>query len=390
MTPITPRGRRTSRTRLSAVTAFASRPSSRLPSSAAFRQYWTSSSTSSLDSASGFPWSSVNVCTRLSRRRSTSSATRCSAAARSNALRRAQPVAASFAAAIARRASSRPPRWTVPIVSPVAGDSASNVSPDSAVVHSPAMNKSCPAGRLVVDHDAHQVADRDDSDRRVAFEHREVPEAAVEHDRRRMSGAFGRLDGLRIVGHPRADLRARDLAGRDGAEYVALGEDSRQALTVEDEGGADTSVVHLGGRLGQRLGRLDGQESRRHDVANRVHQSPSSFLRRSTKAFRSASTASSISGFSYSSSVLCQISLARAAVSWAPFFFQRSKFSVVAATVRKKHSRKRSRVCAAPRKWPPWPTSWCAEYASDSSSIRSGSNAACSIRSCSTSTTNFS
>ena len=38
ITPITPRGRRTSRTRFPGVNEFASRPSSRLPSSAAFRQ----------------------------------------------------------------------------------------------------------------------------------------------------------------------------------------------------------------------------------------------------------------------------------------------------------------------------------------------------------------
>ena len=38
MTPITPRGRRTSRTRFPGVKEFARRPSRRLPSSAAFRQ----------------------------------------------------------------------------------------------------------------------------------------------------------------------------------------------------------------------------------------------------------------------------------------------------------------------------------------------------------------
>jgi len=42
----------------------------------------------------------------------------------------------------------------------------------------------------------------------------------------------------------------------------------------------------------------------------------------------SSSRPASIGGFSYSESVFFQISLARAAVSLAPFFFQRSKFSV--------------------------------------------------------------
>ena len=171
ITPMTPRGRRRRRTRLPEEVELGRRPSSRFASSAAPRQYWTSSSTSSRDSASGFPWSSVSVWTRPSWRRSTWSATRCIAAARSNALARAQSPAARFAAPIARRASSRPPCWTAPIVSPVAGDSASNVSPDSAVVHSPAMNNSGSAGRFVVDHDAHEVTDREDPDRRAAVDH---------------------------------------------------------------------------------------------------------------------------------------------------------------------------------------------------------------------------
>src|SRR5436190_16659544 len=61
-------------------------------------------------------------------------------AARSNAVVRDHAAAASFAAAIARRASSRDPRGTSPSVSPVAGDSAVNVSPDSAPVQAPATN----------------------------------------------------------------------------------------------------------------------------------------------------------------------------------------------------------------------------------------------------------
>ena len=55
ITPITPRGRRTSSTRLPGEIEFGRRPSSRLPSSAALRQYCTSSSTSSRASLTGLP-----------------------------------------------------------------------------------------------------------------------------------------------------------------------------------------------------------------------------------------------------------------------------------------------------------------------------------------------
>ena len=99
ITPTTPRGRRTSITRLPGENELGSSPPSRLASSAAIRQYSTSSSTSSNASArSGLPWSSVSVRASSSRRDSMMSPTACIFAARSNAVSRAQP-----SAALARR-----------------------------------------------------------------------------------------------------------------------------------------------------------------------------------------------------------------------------------------------------------------------------------------------
>src|SRR6185437_2287545 len=63
-------------------------------------------------------------------------------AARSNAVSRAQPSAAPRAAAIAARASSRSPSGTAPIVSPVAGLDADDVSPVALGRHAPPMNMS--------------------------------------------------------------------------------------------------------------------------------------------------------------------------------------------------------------------------------------------------------
>src|SRR5436189_134674 len=66
-----------------------------------------------------------------------SPATRSMAAARSNADRAAQSREAAFAAAIARRASSRVPSGTVPSDSPVAGLVASMRAPDSDSLQAP-------------------------------------------------------------------------------------------------------------------------------------------------------------------------------------------------------------------------------------------------------------
>src|SRR5712691_8555015 len=61
-------------------------------------------------------------------------------AARSNAVRRDHGSAARFAAPIANCASLRPPCGTSAITSPVAGESAVNVSPLSEPVHRPSTN----------------------------------------------------------------------------------------------------------------------------------------------------------------------------------------------------------------------------------------------------------
>ncbi len=144
ITPTTPRGRRTSITRLPGENEFGSSPPRRLASSAAIRQYSISSSTSPNASArSGLPWSSVSVRARPSRRDSIRSPTACILAARSNAVSRAQPSAAPRAASIARCASPRSPCGTVAITSPFAGLVASNVSPLALGCQLPPKNICC-------------------------------------------------------------------------------------------------------------------------------------------------------------------------------------------------------------------------------------------------------
>ena len=144
ITPTTPRGRRTSITRLPGENEFGSSPPRRLASSAAIRQYSTSSATSSNASArSGLPWSSVSVRASSSRRASIRSPIACILAARSNAVSRAQPSAAPRAASIARLASPRSPCGTVAISSPVAGLVASNVSPLALACQLPPTNICC-------------------------------------------------------------------------------------------------------------------------------------------------------------------------------------------------------------------------------------------------------
>ena len=68
---------------------------------------------------------------------------------------------------------------------------------------------------------------------------------------------------------------------------------------------------------------------------------------------------------------------------------QRSKLSVVATVGRQKHSRKRSSVCSAPKKWPPWPTSTWAPNARLSSSTSIGVNCRSMRSRISASATNF-
>src|SRR5919204_4600642 len=141
MAPTTPLGTRCTNTRFAASTDGGMIPSIRVESAAAMSKYAISSSTSSCASArSGFPWSSVSVRARSSRRRSTSSAIRFMTAARSNADRRAHPSQARLAPAMARRASSLVPSGTDAMTSPVAGLVASKTAPLSEATHWPSMN----------------------------------------------------------------------------------------------------------------------------------------------------------------------------------------------------------------------------------------------------------
>ena len=133
-----PRGTRYASTRFEASWDGGIDPSSRVQSAAAIRQYSISSSTSPYASlCSGLPWSSVSTRASSSRRSAISSATRSIAAARSNADRVAQSREAAFAAAIARRTSSRVPSGTVPSDSPVDGLDASIRAPDSDSLQAP-------------------------------------------------------------------------------------------------------------------------------------------------------------------------------------------------------------------------------------------------------------
>ena len=144
ITPTTPRGRRASITRLPGENEFGSSPPRRLASSAAIRQYSTSSSTSSNASArSGLPWSSVSVRARLVAARLDQVADRVHLR---RALERGQPRPAVGGAA--RRvdralASPRSPCGTVAITSPVAGLVASNVSPLALGCQLPPTNICC-------------------------------------------------------------------------------------------------------------------------------------------------------------------------------------------------------------------------------------------------------
>ena len=129
ITPITPRGRRTSSTRLPGVNELASRPSSRFPSSAAFRQYGDEL----LDLV-------VRLVQRLALVERQGVRERLApfldlvgdAMHERGALERRRPrprVGGALAASIARCASSRSPCGISAIVSPVTGESAVNVAP---------------------------------------------------------------------------------------------------------------------------------------------------------------------------------------------------------------------------------------------------------------------
>src|SRR3954453_8069175 len=99
---------------------------------------------------------------------------------------------------------------------------------------------------LVVDDDAHEVADGDDPDGdAAAIEHGQVAKAAVDHHRGCLAGRLGGVDRLGVACHPRCDVRALHRSSGDCAEHVTLGEDSRDVVAGEHERGTYGAVVHL-------------------------------------------------------------------------------------------------------------------------------------------------
>jgi hypothetical protein len=73
--------------------------------------------------------------------------------------------------------------------------------------------------------------------------------------------------------HPLADARLRGSGALgDGAQQVALGDDSHDAHHVlDDDHRTDVGVVHLLGGLADRVRRLDGEDVLRHQVFDRRH-----------------------------------------------------------------------------------------------------------------------
>ena len=126
------------------------------------------------------------------------------------------------------------------------------------------------ARRLVVDAQADEVADRDHPDDRLALDDGKVPEAAVDHDRRRVAGRLVGVDRVRVVGH-RLRHSALDPVGRDRPEHVTLGQDPDEPLAVQDDDGADAALVHPAcGVQEARLG-CDPEDVLRHDLADGGH-----------------------------------------------------------------------------------------------------------------------
>jgi hypothetical protein len=74
---------------------------------------------------------------------------------------------------------------------------------------------------------------------------RQVAEAAVHHQRRRMLGRLVRADRVRIRRHPVAHDRVVSDPAGDRAQHVTLGQNSRQPLAVEHQHGADGALDHL-------------------------------------------------------------------------------------------------------------------------------------------------
>ena len=100
----------------------------------------------------------------------------------------------------------------------------------------------------------------------------QMPEAAVDHQHRRVLGGLLRLDRLRAARHPVADDRVRGEPLGDGAEHVALGEDADEALVVEHEHGSDAPRVHLAHRADERCRLVDRQQVAGHVLGDGGHR----------------------------------------------------------------------------------------------------------------------
>ncbi len=120
---------------------------------------------------------------------------------------------------------------------------------------------------------ARDVPDRDDSDRSVALDHRNVAKAALEHDLGRL---FRRRRGCQRDGigrHPLPNARlARVGSPSDRAGEIALRQDSDQPSVIRDRRGADLAVDHLLCGLADRVLWGHGQDVARHQIGQRAHR----------------------------------------------------------------------------------------------------------------------
>jgi hypothetical protein len=139
-------------------------------------------------------------------------------------------------------------------------------------------HRACTGKRLhtarggVVENRPHQIADGENSDDLPGVDDRQVAEAPVDHENRRVLGRVVGLDRLGPPGHPVADDRFGREAVSDGAQHVALGEDADEAISFEDEGGPDPAVVHAAHRALEGRVCFDREQVSRHDVRDAMHQ----------------------------------------------------------------------------------------------------------------------
>src|SRR5437660_9783615 len=91
-----------------------------------------------------------------------------------------------------------------------------------------------------------RVASRHHADRPRVLDHRNVPEAAFVHEVKRVpEGPLG-VDGARVRRHHLGDSRRLGVASfrNDAEQCIAFGEDSREAVMVDDQNRTDTVALH--------------------------------------------------------------------------------------------------------------------------------------------------